>query len=361
MKRNSLLLLIACFLAVSNLTAQNSADEKSNFYKANNPDFQFTGRIDFSNPELPRFWSPGVYIQARFKGSACEIQINDEILWGKSHNYITVVIDNSNPQRIKLKEKVNKLTVAENLTGESHTLLICKGTEAGIGYLEFAGIKVEKLLKPEPLPGRRIEFLGNSITCGTGSDVSVKPCGEGEWYDQHNAYMSYGPTTSRLLNARWVLTSVSGIGLTHSCCNMDRIMPDVIDKVNLNDKNSGKWDFNKYQPNVVSIMLGQNDGVQDSAFFCQAYVNFIMRLRGYYPEATIVCVTSPMADEKLVAFMKKAITSIVADINKKGDANVYSFFFSKRYHNGCGDHPDLAQHAQIAQELAAFIKKVKNW
>jgi hypothetical protein len=338
-----------------------SGKEQLTFYPASNPNFQYTGRVDFSNPELPRFWSPGVYIQARFRGSSCEIQLNDEILWGNSHNYITIVIDNDQPKRIKLAEKENILKVAENLPGGSHTLLICKGTEAGIGYLEFVGIKVQELLKPVSLPDRRIEFIGNSITCGTGSDISILPCGQGQWYDQHNAYMSYGPTTARLLNSRWVLTSVSGIGLTQSCCNMDRIMPEVIDKMNLNDKNSIPWDFSKYQPNVVTIMLGQNDGIQDSSHFCEAYAIFINRLRGYFPDASIICLTSPMADEKLVSFMKTSISSVVDKIKKQGDTNVYSFFFSKRFYNGCGEHPDLAEHAEIARELSDFIRRVKNW
>jgi lysophospholipase L1-like esterase len=353
--------LLVCSLALSHTLAQTAKEEKMRFFGANDPYFQYTGRIDFSNHDLPRFWSPGVYIQARFKGSRCEIQLNDEVLWGKSHNYITVVIDNNQPQRIKLTAKENKLMVADKLSDEPHTLLICKGTEAGIGYLEFVGIRANELLKPDVLPDRRIEFIGNSITCGTGSDVSMMPCGTGEWYDQHNAYLSYGPGTARLLNARWVQTSVSGIGLIHSCCNMDRIISDVIDKVNLNDKKSNLWDFSKYQPNVVTIMLGQNDGIQDSASFSKAYISFINRLRNYYPNATIICLTSPMADEKLLVFMKKMLGSIVITMNSNGDGNVFSYFFSKRFHSGCSDHPDLAEHAEIAKELAAYIKKVKNW
>ncbi|MBN2613089.1 MAG: hypothetical protein JXB00_16170 [Bacteroidales bacterium] len=39
---------------------------KSNiFYPADNDFFQYTGRIDFSNPREPVFWVPGAYIRAR--------------------------------------------------------------------------------------------------------------------------------------------------------------------------------------------------------------------------------------------------------------------------------------------------------
>jgi len=91
-------------------------------------------------------------------------------------------------------------------------LVICKNTEANIGYLELAGIRCRQLVKPAPKPARKIEFIGNSITCGTGSDLSVIPCGKELWEDQHNAYLSYGPITARAVNAQYHLSAVSVSG-----------------------------------------------------------------------------------------------------------------------------------------------------
>jgi hypothetical protein len=92
-------------------------------------------------------------------------------------------------------------------------------------------IRCAKLLKPLPKPTRKIEFIGNSITCGTGSDQSEIACGKGVWQDQHNAYLSYGPTVARQLNAQWSLSAVSGIGLIRSCCNLEIVMPQVLIKL----------------------------------------------------------------------------------------------------------------------------------
>ena len=61
-----------------------------------------------------------------------------------------------------------------------------------------------------------MEFIENSITCGTGSDQSVVPCDKGVRQDQHNAYLSYSPAVARSFNAQWQLSAVSGIGLMHS-------------------------------------------------------------------------------------------------------------------------------------------------
>lgn len=330
------------------------------FFKADNSNIQYTGRFDFSRPALPRIWSPGGYFRVRFAGSSCEIIINDEELYGKNHNYLEIVIDHHQPFRIQTTGKTNSIKVAEGLQGGEHELLVCKNTESNIGYIELVGIKCKQLLPPAAKPVRKIEFIGNSITCGTGSDVSVVPCGKGEWHDQHNAYMSYGPSTARVLNAQWQLTSVSGIGLIHSCCNLKVLMPQVFDKVNLRD-DSIMWNFSNYQPNVVTICLGQNDGVQDSVKYCSAYVDFIKTIRSHYPAATVVCLTSPMADSALVKVMKNYLTGIVSYVNKSGDGNVYKYFFSKRYFHGCDSHPDMEEHQLIANELIACIRKIKNW
>jgi lysophospholipase L1-like esterase len=48
-------------------------------------------------------------------------------------------------------------------------------------------------------------------------------------------------------------------------------MPQVFDKVNMRI-DSIPWDFKQYTPDVVTITLGQNDGIQDSVAFCSDYV-----------------------------------------------------------------------------------------
>lgn len=355
MKRYALLIFTCLFLIHSGSNAQGGIK----FYSADNKLFRYTGRIDWSNPGIPRFWQPGVYISAKFSGSACEILLNDEVLWGKSFNYVSVSVDGREPRRIRMKQKNDTIRI-EGLSAGDHTIVICKSTEAGIGYLEFVGLRCGALQELPSRAPRRIEFIGNSITCGTGSDVSEVPCGSREWYDQHNAYLSYGPQTARTLNAEWHLSAVSGIGLIRSCCEMEITMPRVFDKINMRD-NAGSWDFSQFQPDVVTIALGQNDGRQDSTAFSEAYVAFISLVRDKYPSAAIVCLTSPMADEGLNGVLQNYLSGIVNRVNVSGDSRVYKFFFKKRYNRGCGDHPDLQQHSEIAGELTAFIKTIIHW
>lgn len=346
-------IVIGCIAQKKQITA-------TSFFPADHPYIQYTGRIDFTHPQKPIFWQPGVYIKAAFLGTFCYLIVNDEVLWGNNHNYIEVVIDDTILHRVQTKSKTDTIKIATGLRNGPHTIILCKNTEAGIGYLAFDGLLCSQLLPLPPQPDKKIEFIGNSITCGMGSDLSQVPCNKGQWYDQHNAYLSYGPLTARALNAQWMLSSVSGIGLIHSCCNMDITMPQVYDKVNMRI-DSIKWNFSKYTPDAVAICLGQNDGIQDSAKFANAYVQFIQTIRSHYPQAAIICLTSPMADSALRAYMEKSLTGIVNYLHKNGDDKVYRYFFSKRYHHGCGDHPDLQEHKQIADELTVYLKRVLHW
>lgn len=327
---------------------------------ADNKNIQYTGRIDFTDPQKPRFWNPGVYLRARFTGASCDAVIDDEVLWGKSHNYVEIAVDDRKPFRTQLTAAHNVVRIAEGLSDGPHTVTICKDTEAGIGYLEFLGFRCKGLLPLPPKPARKLEFIGDSITCGAGSDLSGHPCGQGEWYDQHNAYMSYGPITARSLKAQWHITGVAGIGLIHSCCDMGITMPQVFDKMDVRD-NKGEWDFKRYQPDVVTICLGQNDGVQDATVFCDRYVEFIHEIRGRYPKAEIACLTSPMGDATLTAALKEYLNRVEDRLHREGDARVHTFFFSRSWNRGCGGHPDLDDHQLIAKELTTYLKKQMAW
>lgn len=359
MKSSSFLLLACLGLLACRLNKVTTAPAPTVF-AADNPLIQYMGRVDFSDRKKPTFWASGVTVKARFTGPACALIVGDEVPGGTSHNYIEIVIDDQKPVRFELKAKIDTLTVASGLSAGEHTVTLCKNTESGIGCLQFRGIRCQQLLALPPEPGRKIEFIGNSITCGTGMDLSEVPCGTGKWQDQHNAYMAYGPRLARQLNAQYHLTAVSGIGLIHSCCNLTISMPDVFDKVNQR-ANAVPWDFNRYTPDVVTVCLGQNDGIQDSTAFCRAYVQFIGTIRSHYPLARIICLTSPMADAKLVTIMKRYLTGIVAHLHTLGDAKVSSFFFARSYNSGCDKHPDMAEHALIANELEPYLKQEMSW
>src|SRR6185295_11759517 len=138
-RRRIALLCCIVFCLYSGKTNAAALPGKGTFFEADHPYIQYTGRIDFSNPKRPRFWQPGVYITAKFTGASCTFVVNDEILWGNSHNYIDVIVDGKRT-RIQTTGKTDTIVAAVALNEGPHTLVICKDTEAGIGYLEFVGL-----------------------------------------------------------------------------------------------------------------------------------------------------------------------------------------------------------------------------
>ncbi|HLP57055.1 MAG TPA: SGNH/GDSL hydrolase family protein [Fluviicola sp.] len=351
----SLLLLSSC-VSIYGLRTEK---EGIHFFSADHEAFRLMGRVDTVHQQFARCWAPGTAVEVGFTGTFCEIEIQDEVKFGTYHNYIEVVIDDLPPRRIQLKAERNVILIADDLPDTKHTLLICKNTEASIGYIEFVGMSCESVF-PLPARERSIEFIGDSITCGNGCDDSQITCGEGLWYDQHNAYLSFGCVLSRRLDANWLLTAVSGIGMTRSCCGSIVTMPEVYERVDLR-KNGEIWKQPEKDPDLVVITLGQNDGLQDSVIFCEAYIDFLKSIRKRYQASTIICCASPMADAELKPVMKNYVFSIAEALNKAGDSKVRAFSYQGMYRTGCTFHPTAGEHRSIADELEPFVRQTMGW
>ena len=121
-------------------------------------------------------------------------------------------------------------------------------------FYHFMLYGANKILPPPPIQKHKMEFFGNSITCGyadedtTGKDRGTSP--------YENGYLSYAALTARHFDAEFYSTSKSGIGITVSWFPLT--MPEMYDRLDATDPYS-KWDFSKYTPDVVVINLFQND------------------------------------------------------------------------------------------------------
>jgi lysophospholipase L1-like esterase len=320
---------------------------------------QYYGRFDHTNIKAPRVWAPGAYITTRFSGSDCEIFLNDQVFEGSSHNYIEVKVDNIDPVRIRLRARTNRIQIAKDLPGGDHTITITKNTDASVGYLELIGFNCNSLLPPPPVPMRKIEFIGDDMTAGTGSDNRYMPCDSAEWYDQSNAYSSFGPLTARNVNAQYQLTAATGIGLTKTAGEPAINIRTAFDKMNVY-KNALAWDFKRYQPDVVTICIGQNDALADSNAFINNYISFLKDVRQKYPVAQIVCMVISRGDVKSLK-LKNAIPLIVAGARRAGDARVQQLVINGDFNKGCNNLPSLDEHLEIAGQLTVFVKRLMAW
>lgn len=316
---------------------------------------RFVGRFDFK--ENPTVWAPGAYVEFWFDGNTCFIDIADDPAFN-SHNYIEVAIDNQPVKRFKLQEDENRIPILKQGRTGKHHVIITKCTEAGIGSITFGKIYCDKLIKPRKKHKLLFEFIGDSMTCGNGADCKNSNDIRGEWYEQHDAYQSYGPTLARAFQADWMLSSVSGFGLTRSCCGNDETIPEVYDYADLGGQEN-KYNWKKHQPDLVFICLGQNDGLQKEETYCFDYVGFVKRIKKHNSKAHIICLDSPMAKPKLKKHLDTCIVQAVKTLQKQYGNTIHSYFFKKRYHHGRLQHPNVSEHQQIAKEIESFLKNSK--
>lgn len=332
---------------------------------ADNPHYQYTGRVDFADPALPVMSWPGSAVATVFTGSEVSVVLDDQL--GK--NYFSVFIDGDweNPVVLELGKGEQVYPVASNLSAGAHHLTLFKRTEGEEGSTVFKGLVLaegQQLAAPPRRPVRKIEFFGDSITSGMGNEAGLDD-GDGNLAEK-NHFLSYAAITARALSAEHHAISQSGIGIMVSW--FDFTMPDFYDQLNAVGNNDSRWDFSQWTPDVVVINLFQNDSwlvedrlapVPDEAARVQAYVNFVSRIRALYPHATLICALGSMDATKAGSPWPGYIEKAVANIREAGgDRNIYSFFFPFREFN---KHPRVSHHQENAEALTAFIRTTMQW
>ncbi len=334
----------------------------------------FVGRTFRENPKTPRQWAAGAYFTFSFTGDYCQIYLTNEYP-SEKNNFIEIIVDDLPPMKIRTSGQRNLITIGRppattatdihttatfaDLSPYKHHVTVCRDSETAMGYTQLDSISAPKVDKWSPKCDMKIEFIGNSITCGAESDTTGTPRKDYAWGDWHRAYYSYGAITARNLDAQYSLASVSGIGLIHSCCEMGITMPQVYSKYILRN-NEIPYDHKDFEPDIVCCCLGQNDGVQDSAQFCGAYVDFIRQVSKLNPTAKrFVLLSSPMANDELREWMSRMLPTVVARLKAEGMAGVSYYMFPRAWNSGGADHPSVEEQYQIAKELTEYLKTTK--
>lgn len=354
-----IVLLVFVFTSLPILyCCREQARDNLHFFSANDQRIRKVGRFFSGSNAAPTVYAPGAYFEFAFTGTRCEVLIQDEQRFG-NQNYIVFQIDQQTPIRLQLKEARNTIVLQAFLQRKPHWVRICKASESTTGFIALLGICCEQL-HAVAAPKLLFEFIGDSITCGNGADSSQLSFGAGTWSSYHNAYMSYGPLLSRAFKADWRLSSVSGIGMSASCCGSHHTMPQVYEQIGFNTYKK-KLNFKKQlQPDIVFITLGQNDNLhsKNAPFeYERNYYSFLLRLRGHYPKASIICCNSPMATISDKVLQNRCLKHITDQFRRKIDSNIYYFAFQGIYRSGNDKHPTLAEHQRIKGELARFLKQ----
>ncbi|MDV6166904.1 GDSL-type esterase/lipase family protein [Flavobacterium sp. DG1-102-2] len=328
--------------------------------------FQTAGRIEKSDNNSIILIGSASSVTFGFKGRECTVNLKASDTY-VHHNYAVVEVDGIYHGREKIQPDGTPVNIKVKGAGE-HIITIYKATEAANGNLIFTGAK-GNLFKAKLQPKKKIEFIGDSITCGMGNDIKAIPCDTGLWFDQHNAYYSYAPIAARTLNADFVLSSVSGIGMYRNWNDehdKEAIMPDVYQNLYLNKDNSKPYAFG-FNPDITCIALGTNDFSEgdhkkerlpfNEDKYVANYVNFIKTVYRHSPKTQIVLLDSPMVNGEKSKTFAECLNKIKETINsQKPHKPVSVFIFKEVTPHGCGYHPEIEDDKLMASQLAPYLQ-----
>ena len=368
---------VLVLLAVSVLTATGCASgmnrtDSPETVSAADPRIQVMGRHVAEADGAVAFAASGVTFTIRFRGSALTARLDDELRGGTEHNWFTVVVDGGEPVRFRTRAEQDVYVLAEGLARGAHTVVLSKATEGQNGHNRLVSVTADAILPAPPLPERRIEYIGDSITSGYGADPEPVACGAGTWYDPTHAWVAYGPRLARRLDAQWMLSSVSGMGMHRNWNTLSPVMPDVFDGVFMETSAEiTPWDFGRYRPDLVVVALGTNDfsdgdgetprEALDGDVFVDAYARFLAHVRDQYPDVPMLLVNSPVFEGEQKAQLAGYLDAVAARRAAEGDTAVSTFTYAGRYVSGCDGHPGLGDHAAMADELEPTVRALTGW
>ncbi|MCM1076973.1 MAG: GDSL-type esterase/lipase family protein [Bacteroides sp.] len=322
-----------------------------------NPDILYMGRILFTDSTAPTFTYPGTTAMLNFEG------ISIAMAASPGSGQFMVEIDSIAPFKINFTDSDSVITLADTLTAGAHTLRVTYAIEGYAKHPEFHGFRIggpgAKLLPPPQRPDLRIEFIGNSITCGYGTEAEN---GDTRFsYDTENQTLSYAYLTARELNADFNIVARSGIGMYRSYGGPregtpDERMPGEYDRTLIYNP-SHYWNHRSFHPDIICINLGTNDtslGNYDITLFEEAYKRFLAHLHLLQPQAKIVLLTGPMLHGKALEDVKTTLDHLAGT-----DDNFYRFDMSEQTGDlgyGADRHPSAAQAARNASELTAYLR-----
>lgn len=305
----------------------------------------------------------------------------EAVLWSDGDNWtpelrawMAVFIDDEvvPSKRFCLDQEEGSYVLFESAEEKHVKVTLLKYSEAAFAKVGIKKLKIQGSTPiPTPQKALKIEFIGDSITCGYGDEGQFEV--DTFTTAQENPYLAYAAQTAVRLQADYHLVAWSGIGILSSWTPEDKInrreqmMPKLYPYTNLALSSitgtKPLWDFSAFQPDVVVICLGQNDASytrgkpEREAAFEAVYYQFLWMVRMYHPNAKIICTLGGMGGE-LYPQIEKAVESYKEN---ERDANIFSFALSNMTESegiGTDSHPTLKTHQKMTNELVHYLQQI---
>ena len=295
---------------------------------------------------------------------------------GNADNYarVAIYVDKERVIDDMLDEKEKTYTAFESDSEKSVNVQIIKLSECAMSTFGIKPIKLGEGEKIEPAKAKdlKIEFIGDSITCGYGVDDPDK--------EHHfktsteDVTKAYAYKTAQALDADYSMVSISGYGIisgyTDSGKKPEQTIPQYYDKLGFSYNKFAdslevaglEWNFDNYKPDIVVINLGTNDmsyakNELTQAEFEEGYIEFLKQVRSHNPDSYIFCTYGVMGNT-LIRNIKNVCDKYSEET---GDNKVTFFTLPMQDENKNGIvadwHPSEATHEICAQRAVKTIKE----
>jgi len=284
-------------------------------------------------------------------------------------------------RKILLNHKKADYTLFECSKPKTVHIRVIKLSEAAFAYAGFCGLKLEgRLLEncintaknEKKLKKPRIQFIGDSITCGYGIDgVFEKDVFTTE---QERADKSFAFLTAKELGAEFQMVSWSGIGIIscyvdidQNCPRTEILMPllypytDKSLSLRLNAEPE-IWPACNFKPDIVVINLGTNDASytrqkeERVCSFISGYRQLLENVHRDSPSASIAACLGVMGQD-LCDAVENAVSLFKNDFPKV-QVSVLKFDVQDEKDGiGADWHPSAKTHKKLAQKLVIHLKQ----
>jgi len=310
---------------------------------------------------------PGVYFETRFTGPSVSMDFDDDA------NNFNVILDG---KPVMVVHKPGHRMIDIEIGGSvAHDIRLEKRSETQYAVGHFIGFRAMPAASA-PARARQIEFIGDSLTVGYGNTSAFKDCTPDDIFETTDAQEGFGPLTAKHFDADYQINAFSGRGIVR---NYNGFAGDSLPQLYAYTVFDGQTKYVKpdwLQPQIIVIALGTNDfSPGDSErekmtveAYTAAYIDFVSKLRGYYPDAHVFGVSSPMLGDAWpeptdtsASDLKSSLAAMVEHFSEAGDDRVHQINVTKVIGTGCGTHPSVAQHASMAAEVADAVKTTLGW
>lgn len=350
MKKLFSLTLLLCAMAMTAL-----ADVT---VKATDPNISFTGRVQRLDNGSVRYDWVGVYLQTDFTGSSVSIRVSED-----GESYHNVFIDGQLKGKIQITGKEpHDVMLADKLSKGTHRLRLQKCTEGEYGRMTVYSLtaKGKGSFKAVPKKDRFIEIIGDSYTCGYGTEGASEK--EHFKLSTENCNKAYACLIANYFDADYAIVAHSGMGMARNYAG--KTMKTMTHRYPLlfDDHDSIGYDFTAYKPDLVIINLGTNDFSVSAApaNYVSNYVNMIKTVRSHYGDVPVLCVTPHSANIYLLAGLRQLQVEIQGMKGVRISSSIPGIVLQGQ-DLGSDWHPNWKGQRKIAMTLIPQVSALTGW